>query len=310
MTIKHFCIIIFVKQNNIIKGVISVAIRFLNSVTSTSSSFRVSCGELVVDDLWSVHHEVEMGVVRSGSITIETAIGVEQLNKGDIFFIAPNQKHRFDNNNNVYIEIMLLNLNDGANLTQQFIPNAIIKSIVGGNCTKFFSFKPGEDYYNNVSECFESAFRAEVDKPRGFYLLATGKFYELYYYLFASEKLEIYDIETQGKKDRALRRVTEYINENFCNLLTLDIIAEHTNLSRYYISHLFKELLNTTFINYLNELRLSRAALLLTTTDTPVIEIAGKSGFNNISNFNRAFKMYYGITPSKYRKSERSKAKV
>lgn len=107
-----------------------------------------------------------------------------------------------------------------------------------------------------------------------------------------------------------MRRVTEYINENFCNLLTLDIIAEHTNLSRYYISHLFKELLNTTFINYLNELRLSRAALLLTTTDTPVIEIAGKSGFNNISNFNRAFKMYYGITPSKYRKSERSKAKV
>ena len=145
LTIKHFCIIIFVKQNNIIKGVISVAIRFLNSVTSTSSSFRVSCG-------------------------------VEQLNKGDIFFIAPNQKHRFDNNNNVYIEIMLLNLNDGANLTQQFIPNAIIKSIVGGNCTKFFSFKPGEDYYNNVSECFESAFRAEVDKPRGFYLLATGNF--------------------------------------------------------------------------------------------------------------------------------------
>lgn len=115
----------------------------MNSVTSTSSSFRVSCGELVVDDLWSVHHEVELGVVRSGSITIETAIGVEQLNKGDIFFIAPNQKHRFDNNNNVYIEIMLLNLNDGANLTQQFIPNAIIKSIVGGNCTKFFSFKPG-----------------------------------------------------------------------------------------------------------------------------------------------------------------------
>lgn len=287
-----------------------MAIRFLNSVTSTSSSFRVSCGELVVDDLWSVHHEVEIGIVRSGSIVIETALGIEQLDKGDIFFIAPNQKHKFDHNNGAHIEIMLLNLNDGATLTQQFIPTAVIKSIVGGNCTKFLKFKPNEEIYGPVHECFETAFRAEVDKPRGFYLLATGKFYELFYYFFETQKLEIYDIETQGKKDRALRRVTEYINENFCNLLTLDIIAEHTNLSRYYISHLFKELLNTTFINYLNELRLSRAALLLTTTDTPVIEIAGKSGFNNISNFNRAFKMYYGITPSKYRKSERSKAAV
>ena len=287
-----------------------MAIRFLNSVTSTSSSFRVSCGELVVDDLWSVHHEVEIGIVRSGSIVIETALGIEQLDKGDIFFIAPNQKHKFDHNNDAHIEIMLLNLNDGATLTQQFIPTAVIKSIVGGNCTKFLKFKPNEEFYRPVHECFETAFRAEVDKPRGFYLLATGKFYELFYYFFETQKLELYDIETQGNKDRALRRVTEYINENFCNLLTLDIIAEHTNLSRYYISHLFKELLNTTFINYLNELRLSRAALLLTTTDTPVIEIAGKSGFNNISNFNRAFKMYYGITPSKYRKSERSKAAV
>ena len=41
------------------------------------------------------------------------------------------------------------------------------------------------------------------------------------------------------------------------------------------------------------------------TTDTPVIEFAGLSGFNNISNFNRAFKMYYDTTPSKYRKIER-----
>ena len=64
--------------------------------------------------------------------------------------------------------------------------------------------------------------------------------------------------------------------------------------------------MNTTFVNYVNELRLTRAAMLLTTTDTPVIEIAGLSGFNNISNFNRAFKMYYDTTPSKYRKIERS----
>ena len=59
------------------------------------------------------------------------------------------------------------------------------------------------------------------------------------------------------------------------------------------------------FVNYLNELRLTRAAMLLTTTDTPVIEIAGMSGFNNISNFNRAFKMYYETTPSKYRRAEK-----
>ena len=129
--------------------------------------------------------------------------------------------------------------------------------------------------------------------------------YEIFYILFANKYIEILDVETQGKKYRALRRITEYINENFCENISLDTIAQTTGLSRYYVSHLFKELMNTTFVNYVNELRLTRAAMLLTTTDTPIIEIAGMSGFNNISNFNRAFKMYYDTTPSKYRKTER-----
>ena len=51
-----------------------------------------------------------------------------------------------------------------------------------------------------------------------------------------------------------------------------------------------------------DELRLNHAAMLLVTTDSPIIEIASKSGFNNLSNFNRAFKMYFGKTPSAYRK--------
>lgn len=285
-----------------------MAFKFLNSVSATSSNFRVACGEVIVDDAWNVHHEVEIGLVRKGSVTVETSQGIEKVSKGDIFFVAPNQKHRLDNNKNVDIQVMLVNLNDGASLTQQFMPITAIKSIVSGNCTKFLRFSPGEKYYKEILDCFETTFRIEIEKPFAFYLLAIAKLYELFYYLFASRKFEIYDIETQGKKDRALRRVTEYINDNFCNLLTLDVIAEHTNLSRYYISHLFKELLNTTFIDYLNDLRLSRAALLLSTTNIPVIEIAGKSGFNNISNFNRAFKMYYGTTPSKYRRAERIKS--
>lgn len=112
--------------------------------------------------------------------------------------------------------------------------------------------------------------------------------YDIFYILFSSGLVKICDVEAQGKKYRALRRITEYINNNFCDSITLDTIAQTTGLSRYYVSHLFKELMNTTFVNYLNELRLTRAAMLLTTTDTPVIEIAGMSGFNNISNFNRS----------------------
>ena len=114
-------------------------------------------------------------------------------------------------------------------------------------------------------------------KSLSFSSFVHGKMYEIFYILFANKYIEILDVETQGKKYRALRRITEYINENFCENISLDTIAQTTGLSRYYVSHLFKELMNTTFVNYVNELRLTRAAMLLTTTDTPIIEIAGMS---------------------------------
>lgn len=43
---------------------------------------------------------------------------------------------------------------------------------------------------------------------------------------------------------------------------------------------------------------------LLKTTQISIIDIARMSGFNNISNFNRTFKIYYKLTPSKFRKKE------
>lgn len=279
-----------------------MAVRLLNSVSSFNPTFRVSCGELVIDDLWSVHSELEIGIVRNGSFVIRTSEGDFPLKKGDFYFIAPNQRHKFEKVEDGKVEVVLLNLNNSSTLTQEFIPSKIIKNLLSGNCTKFFICKNGEDEYDVICDCFDKIFTSEIEKGRAFYLLATGKFYEIFYYFLKSNKLQILDVDTQGKKDRALRKITEYINDNYCEIVTLDSIAKETGLSRYYISHLFKEIMNTTFIDYLNELRLSRAATLLTTTDTPIIEIAGLSGFNNISNFNRAFKMSYKVTPSKYRK--------
>lgn len=279
---------------------------FLRSSSATSSStFRVVCGEMVLDDRWNVHNEVVIALVKTGSLTLETAINAYNLNQGDIYFVSPNQKYRITNYQGACVDVMLLNLSNPASVTQEYIPQNIIRGITTGNCTHFAKVSPDQPYYLSLLDDFKTIVQAEIDKHDFFQILVHGKLYLMFYKLFANGVLQILEVETQGKKYRALRRITDQINENFCENISLDTIAQTTGLSRYYVSHLFKELMNTTFVNYVNELRLTRAAMLLTTTDIPVIEIAGMSGFNNISNFNRAFKMYYDTTPSKYRKIER-----
>lgn len=278
---------------------------FLHSATTSSSAFRVVCGEMVIDNIWNVHGEVVIALVRTGSMTLETTTNSYNFNQGDMYFISPNQKYRISENRNAVVDVVLLNLSNPASVTQEYIPQSLIRGLTTGNCTHFIKITPEDAFYTEMLDALRTITKAENEKFDFFQLLVHGKMYEIFYILFANKYIEILDVETQGKKYRALRRITEYINENFCDSISLDTIAQITGLSRYYVSHLFKELMNTTFVNYVNELRLTRAAMLLTTTDTPIIEIAGMSGFNNISNFNRAFKMYYDTTPSKYRKTER-----
>lgn len=279
---------------------------FLRSAAPSNSTFRIACGELSIDYKWNVYNDVVLGHLKEGSLSVETEDSSYELEKDDIIFISPNRKFRISKNNGAAVEVILLNLSNPLAVTQEFIPQSAIRGMIKGNCTSFARVSSDEPFYSEMLSDFKAVLKAENEKYDFFQLLIHGKMYNMFFLLFSYGLIRIYDVENQGKKYRALRRVTEYVNENYCETITLDIIAQETGLSRYYVSHLFKELMDTTFVNYLNELRLSRASMLLSTTDIPVIEIAGMSGFNNISNFNRAFKMFYDTTPSKYRKEQRS----
>lgn len=280
-------------------------VNFLKDVSASTSAFRVVCGEMIINGQWVVHSEAVVAMIKQGTALMETVEGKIELNKGDVYYVAPNQKYCIFNLENAVIEVIILNLNNPATITQEFIPQSIIRGLSTGNCTHYAKVNSENIAYDKIVDAFDIIYKAEVEKYNFFQLIVHAKMYELFFLFFSTDVIKIYDAEIQSKKYRALRRVTEFVNEHFADNISLDTIATETNLSRYYISHLFKELMNTTFINYLNELRLSRAAMLLVTTDVPVIEIAGMSGFNNISNFNRSFKMYYDTTPSKYRKNEK-----
>ena len=63
-----------------------------------------------------------------------------------------------------------------------------------------------------------------------------------------------------------------------------------------------KEMTGTSYTEYLIEYRLGKAAQELKITNDTVLEIAQRTGFENIANFNRLFKKRFGITPSLFRK--------
>ena len=280
-----------------------MSLELLYSTSASNSVFRVVCGEMVISEKQILHNEAVFGFVKSGSVAINIDEKKIALAENDIYFISPNRRYYFSENHDAVIEIVSLNFSNATAVSQDYIPQSIIRALVNGNCSSFAKVSPGENSYAFMKSAFIDVKKAEIEKPEYFQLLVYSKMYGLFYELFSNKYIKILDVEMRSKKYRALLRVTHYIDEHYSEGVSLEEVAEATGISRYYVSHLFKELMDNTFVGYVNELRLNHAAMLLLTTDSPIIEIASKSGFNNLSNFNRAFKMYFNKTPSTYRKS-------
>lgn len=101
-----------------------------------------------------------------------------------------------------------------------------------------------------------------------------------------------------------------YIDHHYNELVTLEDVAAHANLSAYYFSKLFKEQTGTTFIEYLTGVRIVKAKELLKTTRMSLKEICFKVGYHDPNYFSRVFKKITGRSPSDYRLSVTSSSEA
>ena len=101
-----------------------------------------------------------------------------------------------------------------------------------------------------------------------------------------------------------MKTILKYVEDHYPERITIDDMAELTYYSKSHFMKFFKQHMGTGFTDYLNNYRLAMAKRLLRTSDRSILEIAGQSGFENLSYFNRIFKRKYGISPGKARKAD------
>ncbi len=101
-----------------------------------------------------------------------------------------------------------------------------------------------------------------------------------------------------------------YIGDNIEKNITLESVAEHLNISKFYLSRIFNQQLNVSFNNYVSFLRINAGKRLLVQTDLQIGEIAVLCGFDSVRSFNRTFREYAGQTPTAYRNDNKGKLTV
>jgi len=138
-----------------------------------------------------------------------------------------------------------------------------------------------------------------------YYLLKPSNFSELKE-VFEKIRLEldtIYDTTTKvcGKDEGSIMdSIYKYCEENYKEG-TLVELADRLFLNSSYLSQLIRQKTNKTFSDIMNENRMQQAAILLQSSEVKIYNIGYMIGYMNPNNFTRAFRNYYGMTPTKYR---------
>lgn len=111
-------------------------------------------------------------------------------------------------------------------------------------------------------------------------------------------------VATENDKDSSLiYRIVKYINNNYADKITLDLLSEELNYSKSHISHTIGTYLSCNLNAYLNKVRLTNFVEKTKNNPEKIITNALDVGFDSLQTFYRNFKKFYGVSPYKYFKN-------
>ena len=109
--------------------------------------------------------------------------------------------------------------------------------------------------------------------------------------------------EEQGEGDNSfiIQKSIDYIKKHYAENISLMTVAKHVEVSRSYLSFLFKQELGINFSSYMTEIRMENAKELLLTSNMKIYEIAEEVGFDSPYYFSKIFKEKTGLTCKTFR---------
>lgn len=117
----------------------------------------------------------------------------------------------------------------------------------------------------------------------------------------AAEKEDPEADRPQYRRNSVITPALDYMRNNYYKKLNLSDMANMCNISPSYFSKLFRRQFRDSFSNYVNKMRVEKAAEMLKTTNTSIINISLTTGFEDCGYFIKVFKKIVGVTPTLYR---------
>jgi len=245
------------------------------------------------------HEEIQISFITAGEGTLIVGDTVNYYRPNDILIIGSNLPHIFKSDTNTSKKSEMLSL-------------FFTKTSFGKHFFDLEEMRALQPFFKRATHGFKvvSNQKAMADS---FLKLKSAK--KLSRFLSLLELLKtastckykslssfIYDKQYSDNEGNRMRTIFEFTMSNFSTNITLDAVSDKANMTKTSFCKYFKKRTNKSYFTFLTELRIEHACkLLLDSQELTITEIAYKSGFKNISNFNRQFKVLKKCSPSKFK---------
>lgn len=146
--------------------------------------------------------------------------------------------------------------------------------------------------------------REIFQKADGYQFYINSYVFQLLGYLFRFTRYETMNKARKDVKDKDIERmdkIIKYIELNYKNEISLSVISEELYLSISQLNRFFKDKMGISCMEYVHDVRIHHAKLLLNEQQHTVMPISEECGFSSIASFYRVFKEKTGMTPTEYR---------
>lgn len=251
-------------------------------------AFEGKEGNYRVDKHW--HQSVEIFLVLQGDIDFYINAEHYPLSHGQFILVNSNEVHSIECPQKNFTIVLQ-------------IPSQIFEDYQKDHYIYFKSTRYEKDA--TLIFLIEHMYTAYEKKEYAYLYDVLSDFNRIIYILLTKYKVEEVDKERRklNKQLAKLSQITEYINENFKEELTLECLADQFGFSPAYLSRMFQKYAKINYKTYLMNLRTDEAYKRLINTTEPIGEIAMKCGFPDSRSMSKIFRSRLGILPSELRRN-------
>ena len=251
------------------------------------------------------HEELELIVIKKGQGYVSADLHSETVTAGDIVLILPGQLHSIDQKAGCEMEYENILFMPGMLISGEndLCANRFILPLLNEEQSPLTFITPACQIYPQIAGCIRHIDELCEVQSEGYQLAVKAELFRFFFFLISAQKNRDPVPKIKTKSLKKLKTILKYVEDHYSDSITIDDMAALTYYSKSHFMKFFKTHMGTGFIEYLNDYRLTMAARLLASTGASVLEIAARTGFDNLSYFNRLFKRKYHLTPMQYRKS-------